>query len=196
MKRNLFIAFALLSSAVAVISYKSLQACGGGDWNYEWQAIFTPEVAELDSTLSPMFYETQTQWYSSYSDWNWKEDQAMIEWRTFFNGEISEEAIRFYLFTTDGEKEFATILKGEKAGNTYPNLNWKTPKMKEFKAFLRLALEVDKAADGRYFSWDYEVKNQVYVGELLIQELLSKYKSATNEIMKVKWWFQVVKAMY
>ena len=114
MKRNFFIAFALLSSAVAVVSYKSIQACADG-WfgmNNEWQAIFTPEVVELDSTLSPMFYETQAQWYSNYSDWDWKEDQAMIEWQTFFNGEISEEAIRFYLFTSDGEKEFATILKG------------------------------------------------------------------------------------
>jgi len=196
MKRNFFIAFALLSSAVAVISYKSLQACGGGDWNYEWQAIFTPEAAELDSTLSPMFYETQTQWYSSYSDWDWKEDQAMIEWREFFKGEVPEEAVRFYLFTSDGEKEFATILKAAKSSKSFPELNWETPKMKEFKAFLRLATEVDKSADGRYFSWDYKYQNQVYVGDLLIEELKIKYNSASNEIMKVKWWFQVVKAMY
>jgi hypothetical protein len=196
MKRNFFIAFALLFSAIAAVSYKSLQACGGGDWNYEWQAIFTPEVAELDSTLSPLFYETQTQWYTSYSDWNWKEDQAMIEWKEFFKGEISEEAIRFYLFTNDGEKEFATIIKGANSSKSFPDLNWNTPKMKEFKSFLRLALEVDNAADGRYFSWDYSRKKEVYVEEILIQELQLKYKSATNEIMKVKWWFQVVKAMY
>ena len=196
MKKNFFIAFALLFSAVAAISYKSLQACGGGDWNYEWQTIFTPEVAELDSTLSPLFYETQTQWYSSYSDWNWKEDQAMIEWKEFFKGEISEQAIRFYLFTNDGEKEFAAIIKGANSSKSFPDLNWNTPKMKEFKSFLRLALEVDNAADGRYFSWDYSKKTEVYVEEILIQELQLKYKSATNEIMKVKWWFQVVKAMY
>ena len=196
MRRNFFIAFALLFSAVAAISYKSLQACGGGDWNYEWQTIFTPEVAELDSTLSPMFYETQTQWYSSYSDWNWKEDQAMIEWKEFFKGEISEQAVRFYLFTNDGEKEFAAIIKGANSSKFFPDLNWNKPKMKEFKSFLRLALEVDNAADGRYFSWDYSKKTEVYVEEILIQELQLKYKSATNEIMKVKWWFQVVKAMY
>ncbi len=198
MKRNFFIAFALLSSAVAVVSYKSIQACADG-WfgmNNEWQAIFTPEVAELDSTLSPMFYVTQAQWYSSYSDWNWKEDQAMIEWRTFFNGEISEEAIRFYLFTSEGEKEFAAILNGAKSSKSFPELNWETPKMKEFTSFLRLAMEVDKSTDGRYFSWDYKYQNQVYVGDLLIEELKIKYNSASNEIMKVKWWFQVVKGMY
>jgi hypothetical protein len=196
MKRNFFIAFALLFSAVAAISYKSLQACGGGDWNYEWQTIFTPEVAELDSTLSPLFYETQTQWYTSYSDWNWKEDQAMIEWKEFFKGEISEAAIRFYLFTKDGEKEFAAISKGANSSKSFPELNWNTAKMKEFKSFLLLAHEVDRATDGRYFSWDYSKKTEVYVEEKLIQELQLKYKSATNEIMKVKWWFQVVKAMY
>ncbi len=196
MKRNFFVAFVLLFSAVAAISYKSLQACGGGDWNYEWQAIFTPEVAELDSTLSPLFYETQTQWYTSYSDRNWKEDQAMIEWKEFFKGEIPEEAIRFYLFTNDGEKEFAAIIKGANSSKSFPDLNWNTPKMKEFKSFLRMALEVDDAADGRYFSWDYSKKTEVYVEETLIQELQLKYKSAANEIMKVKWWFQVVKAMY
>lgn len=196
MKRNFFIAFALLSSVIAVISYKSLQACGGGDLNYEWQAIFTPEVTELDSTLSPMFYATESYWYNSYSDWNWKEDQAIVEWKEFFGSEVSEEALRFYLFSLEGDKEFVAILKNDSPGSTYPSLNWSTPKMKEFKTFLKLAKEVDKAADGRNFSWNYKPQKEVFAGDLFVEEIEKKYRESTNEIMKLKWWFQTAKAKY
>jgi|GEM_PF-1150856 len=197
MKKVFSLLFVLLFSIAAVISYKRSRACGGGDWEYEWQSIFTPEVTTMDSTLSPMFYETYYSTYSSYSDWYWKQDQAMIEWKEYFKGEIPEEAIRFYLFSNTGEKEFASIAGGAKSSVSYPKLDWTTPKMREFKAFLKLAKKVDQASDGRNFSWGYEPqKKQVYTGDVLIDELTKHYRESTNEIMKLKWWFQVVKAKY
>ena len=147
MKKVFSLLFVLLFSVAAFISYKRSRACADGGWEYEWQSIFTPEVATMDSTLTPMFYETYYSTYSSYSDWNWKQDQAMIEWNEYFKGEISDEAIRFYLFSGEGEKEFASIAKGQKSSASYPKLDWSTPKMKEFKAFLKLAKKVDEASD-------------------------------------------------
>ena len=199
MKRSFFIVFALLFSAVCFIGYQCMLACGGGwlwDYSSEYQSIYTPESSGLDSTLSPMFYETSMPFYDSYSDWKWKEDQAIVEWKEFFGSEVSEEALRFYLFSLEGDKEFAAILKNDNPGDTYPNLNWSSPKMKEFKTFLKLAKEVDKAADGRNFSWNYKPQKEVFAGDLFVEEIEKKYRESTNEIMKLKWWFQTAKAKY
>ena len=196
MKKTSFIVFALLFSAFCGISYKYLHACIGGDWTFEYQSIYTPETAGLDTTLSPMFYETATSFNDSYSSSEWKEDQAMLEWNEFFKGEIPDEAIRFYLFATEGEKEFLSILRNGTASTSFPHLNWETPKMIEFKNFLRLALEVDKAADGRNYSWNYQPQKEVFTGELFVEEIVQKYRETTDDIMKLKWWFQAVKAKY
>jgi len=196
MKRAFYLAFAILFSTVCVIAYQRLRAGVEYDLTSSYDWIYAPETAGLDSTLSPMFYAPGTAFYNINSEGSWKEDQAMIDWKEFFKGEVSDEVIRFYLFSNDGKKEFASILKDGRASKSYPIVNWSTPKMIEFKSFLQLALEVDKTVSERYVSWDYKAKKEVFVGELLIENLLGKYSSSTNPVMRLKWWFQVVKAKY
>ncbi len=199
--RKLLITF----SAVGIVSIGIGIACSD-DGDYYGYSNFTPETF-VDPSFSEFFYDPYNMFYGGGHDddhisrFN---DQMIANWKGFLNRKLSTDNLKFFLLNKESppvvNELYKFIANNTKTG-TYNEWSAKIDltnrEVKAFIEFLYWAKIVEISSLSRYDYWDYETKEETpKVESSVIDQLKLKYQQTTNNFLKNRYWFQVMKAYF
>jgi hypothetical protein len=200
--KKLLIAF----SAITLLVYGTIYACGGGDdWGWSFDSNFAPETF-VDKSYTPLFLSSDffygighdTEQVSRFNNENIK------DWSAYLEGKINEKDLTFFL--TDSSSADVTNLhlfykkgKSNKVSEKWSKkINLEDSKTKNFLLFLNEAQTVEIYSTQHFDSWSYDetVKKEVISDSKSIQSLEQKYNDSKDSFLKNRYWFLVIKAYF
>ena len=200
--KKLLIAF----SAITLIVYGTIYACGGGDdWGWSFDSNFTPETF-VDKSYNPLFLSSDVFYGIGFDTEHLTRFNAenINDWNTYLEGKINEKDLTFFL-TDSSSADVADLIvyyKKEKPNKVSEKWNKKfklsEAKIKDFFFFLNEAQIIETYSTQQYDSWNYDetVKPQVLSDLNWIKSLENKYNNTKDAFLKNRYWFLVVKASF
>ncbi|NJO87679.1 MAG: hypothetical protein HC831_00975 [Chloroflexia bacterium] len=200
--RKLLITF----SAIGIVSIGIGIACSGDDGDYYGYSNFTPETF-VDPSFSAFFYAPYDMFYGEGYD----EDhisrfntQMTANWKGFLNGKLSADNLKFFLLDKESTpvinelyKFTANNTKTSTSNEWSAKIDLSNMEVKAFIEFLYWAKLVEKSSLTTFDYWDYETKEETpKVESSVIDQLKLKYQQTTNNFLKNRYWFQVMKAYF
>lgn len=205
MKKTFLQKLALVFSISTVVTFGTIWACGGGDWdfNYREDTNFTPE-ALADQQYSNYFLSQDLFYDNSFLENtnNLFDEDVENDWANFLNGKIKAEYVKFFIADTgkvavaDLYTYFSKNKKSDLVKKWSSKIDLKDKKTKEFIEFLHYAkpIEITSVAGNR---WDYEETEKPRFEDLnWIQSIENKYNTTSDKFLKNRYWFQVMKAYF
>ncbi|GGF28208.1 hypothetical protein [Echinicola rosea] len=189
----------LLFSGSLLLTYLVVKACGG---YYDILASnFTPEIY-VDKSYEPLLLEENFFFYDGMDDeHNGRfNDKIVKDWSGYLDSSVPDFAVDSLLLQAD-----ATLISElNHAEHTTPSglpswtksIDLTSQKTKDFLTFLALAKQVETASlNSGYSYWEPKETHPLTDGELF-QQLQKQYENATDEFLKQRYWFQVIKAYF
>ncbi|QDH78459.1 hypothetical protein FKX85_05195 [Echinicola soli] len=191
----------LLFSGSLLLTYLVVKACGG---YYDIIASnFTPEIY-VDESYEPLLLEENFFFYDGMDNaHNGRfNDKIVKDWSEYLASSVPKYAVDSLLLQADSAliSDLNHVVNSTSSSSSLPSwtksLDLKTPKIKDFLAFLELAKQVETASlNSGYGYWEPK-ENHPLTDEGLFQQLQKKYENAADEFMKQRYWFQVMKAYF
>lgn len=200
--KKLLIAF----SALTLLIYGTIYACGGGDdWGWSFDSNFTPETF-VDKSYAPLFLSSDifygigfdTEHTTRFNDENTK------DWSVYLEDKISEKDLRFFL-TDSSSVDVSDLILFYKNGKTNKKtekwnkkFNISDAKIKDFLLFLNDAQTVETYSTQKYDSWNYDetTKPEVLTDGNWIKSIEKKYTDTSDPFLKNRYWFLAIKASF
>jgi len=195
----------LVSSAVLLFTYTVIYACGGGDWFEDWyyNSNFTPEIF-VDKSYSPLFLSGEVFYKIGFdTEHNSRfNDEITADWEKYLSGSMKTETVNFFLIGKSGKDledlnaYYLSKKENESSKKWAKVFNLKDKKNKAFLNFMFLAKQVEKASIAEEY-WGYDpVKVKVFSDSKTITLFEKEYKSASDNFLKNRYWFQIMKAYF
>jgi hypothetical protein len=205
--KNLKIFLTLLISGISATSIIML-ACGGGDWDGTEGSMFAPEVIEKQSN-EPFFRASYSPFYgtgSYYENYNKAFNESNVaEWNTYFEKQVSNEKLNFWLYKANlkdvdamifkikGKKELKDSLLPFSLADVKPST-----KTNSFLYYLGFAKRNEEFAVRNIYNWYGEEEKKEPTIEITGQiEGGQKFLSnAKDDFMKERYLFQLIRLNY
>ena len=195
----------LVSSTVLLFTYSVIYACGGGDWFEDWyyNSNFTPEIF-VDKSYSPLFLSGEVFYKIGFdTEHNSRfNDEITADWEKYLSGSMKAETLNFFLIGKSSKdledlNAFYISKKENESSKKWAKVfNLKDKKNKAFLNFMFLAKQVEKASIGEEY-WGYDpVKVKIFSDSKTIAVFEKEYKSASDNFLKNRYWFQTMKAYF
>ncbi len=206
MKKALLKKLLIAFSALTLLIYGTIYACGGGDdWSWSFDSNFTPETF-VDKSYAPLFLSSDifygigfdTEHITRFNDENIK------DWSAYLEGTINEKDLTFFL-TDSSAADVAGLTafyKNEKSNPFSEKWNKKIKindsKIKDFLLFLNEAQTVEIYSTQHYDSWNYDetAKPKLLSDLNWVKSLEKKFNETKDTFLKNRYWFLVVKASF
>jgi len=205
--KNLKIFLTLLISGISATSIIVL-ACGGGDWDGTEGSMFAPEIIEKQSN-EPFFRSSYSPFYGTgayYENYNQAFNETNVsEWNTYFEKQVSNEKLNFWLykaslkdidamiFKIKGKKELKDSLLPFSLADVKPST-----KANSFLYYLGFAKRNEEFAVKNIYNWYGEEEKKEPTIEITSQiEGGQKFLSnAKDDFMKERYLFQLIRLNY
>jgi hypothetical protein len=205
--KNLKIFLTLLISGISATSIIVL-ACGGGDWDGTEGSMFAPEVIEKQSN-EPFFRSSYSPFYGTgayYENYNQAFNETNVaEWNTYFEKQVSNEKLNFWLYKANlkdvdamifkikGKKELKDSLLPFSLADVKPST-----KANSFLYYLGFAKRNEEFAVRNIYNWYGEEEKKEPTIEITSQiEGGQKFLSnAKDDFMKERYLFQLIRLNY
>ena len=205
--KNLKIFLTLLISAVSSIGIIVL-ACGGGDWDPTEGSMFAPEIIEKPSN-EPFFRTSYSPFYGDnayYENYNQAYNETNVsEWSTYFEKQVSNEKLNFWLYKSSlkdvdamifkikGKKELRDSLMPFSLADVKPSA-----KANSFLYYLGFAKRNEEFSVKNIYNWNGEEEKKEPIIEIASQiEGGQKFlTNAKDDFMKERYLFQLIRLNY
>ncbi len=200
MRRNSLKKWLLGCSLLAGVAYTVIYACADGDWGYEYQSSFAPEVY-VDKSYSPLFYSGEM-FYTGYdSDFTGRFNEDIVaEWDNYLGGNINKEKLSYLILNdssrTKVEDLYNVAFNKKKPTFSDSKIDLKNKKVKDFLEFMYYARQIDQYTTAQYDPWDANEKPVSRVSPQLIKTVETKFEQTQDAFLKNRYWFQTMKAYF
>lgn len=197
----------LIFSGVLLLSYGVIQACGGGDWFEDWyysyNSNFTPE-AFVEESYSPLFLSGEIFYGIGFDDRHNSRfnDEITSDWENYLKEAMPKETVKFFLIEESAQDIIALDNYYTTQKSNQVVAKWATTvalgneRVKRFITFLALAKKTETASLRKSY-WEYDSSDQkVFTDWKVIRSLEKQYATTTDDFMKNRYWFQLMKAYF
>lgn len=204
MKNQFLSKLLLFFSAISLLVYGVIYACGDDDYNdFSFDSNFTPETF-VDASYEPLFLSRDVFYSIRFEDnYNTRFNESIrTDWETYLKGKVDSATVHFLLFdsSTVAVQDIYTFYKTRK--RTQNVMNWEVKlklseeKIKNFIEFLHLAKQVETVSvNSDYWSYD-PVAVKKFEDLETIKAIEYKYKNTNDAFLKNRYWFQTLKAYF
>jgi hypothetical protein len=205
MRKTFLQKLAIAFSIAFAFIYSVIFACGGYDWydNYEDSTNFTPE-AFVDEKSTPYLLSQNLFYSGELGEGTTRfDDDNFGDWSGYLNGKLNNEYLSYFLrdsAKTDVEEIYSHAFKKKQAKTAKKwggKIDLNDKKVMGFIEFLHYAKPIETYSTTENSGWSYDEVAPLKMNDAArIKALEKKYETTSDEFLKNRYWFQVMKAYF
>lgn len=200
MKINSFKGFVILFSCVCIVSIIIFQTFSrrGNEHKFDLNNVFN----KPKESFSPFFYHEKASYYdiefNTGYDTRYNGD-VVKEWNEYLKNKVKPETIKYFLLNDSAKAEIQEIHDNRDSKTAFKHIKriqLIDPVITNFLEFIYFAKEVEKSSISSRYSWNYDQLIIPIISNEIISQLIEKHKNSSDEFLKNRYWFQIIKAYF
>ena len=192
-------ALCLISALIVVFSWEQIISCSGGDpEDIRDRSLFAPEIIRMEQ-FEPFFLTGEDYYYSQNDEERTiVEDINIVEWKAYFKDLLtySQADSLVYKLSSDELTKLRKWCSGKSSDykGGFKSLKENREVIPAID-YLLIAREMERKAEYHYYRWDSSGYDKKDLGQL-IPVLKEGLKNASNQYLKLRYGFQLIRAYY